>query len=277
MKSKVIVIVAVLLFCGACGTEKSAPTDEANRMGTQAVMQDTQEEKDVEINIISLDICPELSMARLTYDIKVLKEMAHPDSFADEFYQSMIVGSHTQEELTDDCYRHIVTGTYTVSTEELEKVGAGCFFRKMQNNPKVDASKVKNNQMTITSVPMKQFEAADGDKITVSVKLSPLGGRIESEQEWQEDQRAAYVIVDFKDGSSEYVTRLPAIVSGIDKKRYDVEEPEEVRQLSLREDGVFMKMAGMSQPDYQSLTFHFDEDIDVDSIEDFRLIIQELE
>lgn len=278
---KVFMVIAVFLFLlSACGTGKDTePTEEIASMETQEVAgQKLKSHKtdDVEINIISLEICPELSMARLTYDMKLLEDVAHPDSVVREYYECLIVGSDKVEEMQDGSYRVVETGDYTVSEEELEKCAGVFRSMKWKAEDVLDSSQIKKDEMEITRIPMHEFEATDGNGISMFVKLCPLGGRIESDTDWQKNERVAYVVADLKNGSSEYVIRIPTIVQGKDRKKYQAEPPEEVQLLEEKEEAIF-QLTGMLQPDLKSLVFHFDEDLDMHTIAGFRLIIQELE
>lgn len=268
--------IVFVLFCNACGIERNtAPTEEKNR--TEMWAEDTESGKitDVEINIVSLVVCPEMAMVRLTYDVKVLKEMAHPNSYAGQFYTNVVeLCSVKREDAGNKTYRIVETGDYTVSTEKLEKIGAENFFGF--NHKGLEATSVKNDEMEITRVSMKEFEAADGNGTCVTVKLCPLGGRIESDTDWQKNERVAYVVADLENGSSEYVIRIPAVVQGKDRKKYQAEPPEEVQALEEKDVAVF-QLTGMLQPDLKSLVFHFDENLDMDTIAGFRLIMQDLE
>lgn len=267
------------LFCSACGIGgNTAPTEGEKATETQAGDTESGKITDVEINVISLEICPELTMARLTYDVRVLKEMRHPETYAGEFGAACWdLANSASGELVDGAYRYAITGSYRWTEDEMEKIGAGS-FGSMGRGKKVAASHVKNDEMEITRVPMKEFEAADGSGITMTVKLCPLGGRIESDMEWQENRRIAYIIADLKDGSSEYLTKLPYVFWGKDRKKYQVEPPEEVQKLEDKEyEECIIHNSGGAMPDYQTYYFHTNDPADVDAIAGFRLIIQELE
>lgn len=282
MKKVFIVIAVFLFYLSACGTGKDTePTEEIASMEIQEVAgQKLKPHKtdDVEINIISLEICPELSKARMTYDMKLLKEVEQPDSVVREYYECLIIGSDKVEEMQDGSYRVVETGDYTVSEEELEK-SAGVFrSMKWKAEDVLDSSQIKKDEMEITRIPMQEFEATDGNGISMFVKLCPFGGRIDSEQDWQQNKRIAYVIADLQDGSSEYVAKLPCLVTGKDRKKYQVEPPEEVLDLQEKEyeDCVIYIPSGV-MPDFQTYDFYTDEDINLEVIKSFRLIIQELE
>lgn len=275
-KKHLFAVLILTFFCSACGTAGSGlPTEGKNGTETQVENAESAKINDVEINVVSLDICPEMTMARLAYDVRVLKETAHPEAYAGQFFTNLwSQNTSSPAEAADGAYRFVTTGSYTVNTEELKKINAKNFFGF--NHQELASSHVKNDEMEITNVTMKEFEATDGNDISMSIKICPLGGRIESDMDWQKNERAAYVVADLKDGSSEYVIRIPAAVQGKDRKKYQMEPPEEVLALEEK-DGNMFQLAGMLQPDLQSLVFYFDENPDMDAIEGFRLIIQELE
>lgn len=143
----------------------------------------------------------------------------------------------------------------------------------------MDASRIRKDQMEITIVGVKHFEATDGNGLTFPVDISWIGGRIAPTEEWQKDSRRAYVVADLEDGTSCLVARLPA-VNPFGKKKYRVEDPQEIKEMEAREEQEgkdFVWMASGIQTENCGLIFETENDIEVEKIQSMRLIVQELE
>lgn len=265
-------LVVVLFACIACVTVVGTHMQDLEKT------KETEETED-EIIVISLEVSPEIRVARMTYDVKTdrnKEELEEPQAFT----PVGMFGLYEVSEITpiEGGYRMVCQGIYDDTVDELEKKRDFRYYGHSGKKQIMDDSRVHSSQMEITVVGARHFDAVDVNGFSLPVDISPLGVCILPEQEWQEDARRAYVIADLKDGTSRLITKLPT-VNPLGKK-YRAAPPQEIQKLEEEEnqmENLFIEWGSAAETENCGLRLASENDIDVELIENVRLIVQELE
>ncbi len=242
MRKKVLVFVlaAMGIACASCGTHE----------------QDVKNTEPSEDRVIkqSFEVSPGIKAAQLTYKVKTDKEQREVEDanyVPKGIFSLYELASITQE---DDGYTLVYDGIYNDAYVNIDETD------------------------TIV-VEEKHFDATDGKNLEFPVKVSELGVCIEPTEEWQNDNRRAYVIADLKDGTSRLITKLPA-VDPASRKKYQTEPPEEVQKIMELEDDVyptFITQGCANELPNCGIRIAVKVKIDVGQIEKIRLIVQKIE
>lgn len=260
---KRVLFSAMMMVAALCTT---SCVIQKNNYSNVKQTEETQVQEEDEIHMVSLIMCPEISIARLTVDIKTIKNKEQIENIA----QGLIFGDQTMEPI-EGGYEVVWQGYYDKSADEVEE--AGKFQYGSEPIPK---SQINKENMEITVIGAKHFEASDGGNLVFPVDISTMGLCICPREDWQSDQRRVYVVADFKDGSSKLITRLPVKIY-MGKKEKNLQPPREIEELENQEDGYLAPITGGIEVEHDGIRFATSDDIDVDSIENVRLVVQELE
>lgn len=250
MKKKLLETIALItvltslnMVCVACGNNNQQDATNTQQSDDKVIMQ-------------SFEVSPDIKVARLTCSVETdKKQQVVEKSYADYIPQGIFSLYELADiKAEDDGYTLVYDGIYE------------------------DASK-KADEKDSDIIETKHFDASDGDGLELPVEVSKLGVCIEPEEEWQNDSRRVYVIADLKDGTSRYITKLPAIdPSG--KSKYKIDPPEEVQKIMDQESDVYPEFvtwgSAMEMPNC-GVRIAARADIDVEQIETIRLIVQNLE
>lgn len=239
------------------------------------VIELTKESED-EVTVISLTVSPKVRVARITYEVKTDKSQEEVEGIYG-IYPVGLFGVYSAPEIIpiEGGYRIVCRGIYDNTIDELETQQEFQFY---DNDELMDISHVHSSQMEMTVVEEKHFEVSDENGYVFPIDISKLGVCILPEQEWQEHARRAYVIMDLKDGTSRLLTKLPAVNPL--RKKYQVDPPEEVQDLEEKEcqiEELFIEWGAAYETDNCGLRVAAENEIEVDQIENVRLIIQELQ
>lgn len=235
----------------------------------------TKESED-EVTVISLTVSPKVRVARITYEVKTDKSQEEVEGIYG-IYPVGLFGVYSVPEIIpiEGGYRIVCRGIYDNTIDELETQQEFQFY---DNDELMDVSHVHSSQMEMTVVEEKHFEVSDENGYVFHIDISKIGVCILPEQEWQEDARRAYVIMDLKDKTSRLLTNLPA-VNPVHKK-YQVDPPEEVQDLEEKESQIeelFIEWGAAHETENCGLRLAAENEIEVDQIENVRLIMQELQ
>lgn len=249
MKKKVLetmalvaALVAMSMTGVACGENQQEGT-ETQQTEDKVIMQ-------------SFEVSPDIKVARLTCSVETDKKQEVVEkSYADYIPQSIFSLYELADiKAEDNGYTLVYDGIYD------------------------DASK-KAEEKDSDIIETKHFDASDGEGLELPVDVSKLGVCIEPEEEWQNDNCKVYVIADLKDGTSRYITQLPAInPSG--KSKYKIDPPEEVEKIMDQESDVypeFVAWGAATELPNCGVRIATRADVDVEQIEGVRLIVQSLE
>lgn len=217
MKRKIVCfLIAMSLLLTGC-TSPSA----VDQTQMQAQSASSSEEKETqtqdEIQFLSLECVPELSLARLTVKITTDKSM----DMIQKYYPNYIYGQNKITE-TEGGYLISWVGPYDIPQKELEAIDTLYYNGKEQKD-----AVIQSENMQVKTFDTVKFETKDKEKNVFHISISKIGFKITYDLEQFDKKR--YFVAKLKDGSEVILYELPTITFG--KKMKSNKVPEKIKKL----------------------------------------------
>lgn len=265
MKRKIVCLLAAMsLLLAGCTSQSAADETQTDRISslenyeTQNSQLDTETEKQDEIQLLSLECVPELSLARLTAKITTSK----PQNEIEDYYPNFIYGN-TKVNPTEGGYLMSWEGIYDVPLEQLEAIDT-LYYKGEEMK---DAS-LQKESMEVTTLDAAKFKAKDSEENVFEISISKLGFKITHNLTKAEKMdKKRYFVAELKDGSEAIIWELPTLTNG--KKTTFHKEPDKISELEENDAYLGTECGGAEDDKNGSVTIYYQSEIaetDVKSI-----------
>ena len=201
-----------------------------------------------EIQLLSLECVPELSLARLTAKITTDKSK----DIIQKYYPNYIYGQ-SKITKTEEGYLMSWVGSYDVSQQELEAIDALYY-----NGKELKDAVFQTENMQVETFDTTKFEAKDAEKNIFQISISKLGFKITYDLEKMDKKR--YFVAELKDGGEAILWQIPTITFG--KKMKSSKVPDKISELEDNDAYIGTECGGTEDAKNGSATIYSQSDID---------------